>query len=80
MGSGAVGVVLARWLAGMRFKSQFASVDEDATAPTVLALALASLLVRGGERVALLGGGQRRHPVASASAPDCARADRFARR
>ncbi len=39
----------------MRFKSQFATVTKIDRA-TVLALALVSLLVRGGERVALLGG------------------------
>jgi uncharacterized protein (DUF58 family) len=39
----------------MRFKSQFAQVTKIDRA-TVLALALISLLVRGGERVALLGG------------------------
>lgn len=40
----------------MRFKSQFSSATKMDRA-TVLALALMSLLVRGGERVALLGGG-----------------------
>jgi len=39
---------------GMRFKSQFSDVTKMDRA-TVLALALASLLVRGGERIALFG-------------------------
>ena len=43
--------------ATMRFRSQFAPVSKIDRA-TVLALALAALLVRGGERIALLGDGQ----------------------
>ncbi len=42
--------------AGMRFKSQWVNVSKIDRA-TVLALALASLLIRGGERIALLGDG-----------------------
>ena len=46
---------------GMRFKSQFSDATKMDRA-TVLALALASLLVRGGERIALFG---RERPPAS---------------
>ena len=51
--------------AGMRFKSDYASVSKIDRA-TVLSLALASLLVRGGERIALLGDG---HGPATGRAP-----------
>ncbi len=51
--------------AGMRFKSDYAPVSKIDRA-TVLALALASLLVRGGERIALLGDG---HGPATGRAP-----------
>jgi len=42
--------------AGMRFKSDFAEISKIDRA-TVLALALGALLIRGGERIALLGDG-----------------------
>jgi uncharacterized protein (DUF58 family) len=51
--------------AGMRFKSDYAPVSKIDRA-TVLTLALCSLLVRGGERIALLGDG---HGPASGRAP-----------
>jgi len=51
--------------AGMRFKSDYASVSKIDRA-TVLTLALCALLVRGGERIALLGDG---HGPASGRAP-----------
>lgn len=51
--------------AGMRFKSDYASVSKIDRA-TVLTLALCALLVRGGERIALLGDG---HGPASGRSP-----------
>ncbi len=51
--------------AGMRFKSDWASVSKIDRA-TVLTLAVCALLVRGGERIALLGDG---HGPASGRAP-----------
>ncbi|HUJ04401.1 MAG TPA: DUF58 domain-containing protein [Rhizomicrobium sp.] len=51
--------------AGMRFKSDYANVSKIDRA-TVLTLALCALLVRGGERIALLGDG---HGPASGRAP-----------
>ncbi len=57
------GVVLARRLGRHALHVRLQLRQQDASARRVLALALASLLVRGGERIALLGDGRARRPA-----------------